>query len=130
MKQLTKLILLAMTGTSLNIENSFAVTDTLRYYDKVSAQQGYSFSSASYPEQFAVFQLPAPGFIKSIIVTLGGTVSSGSVILNLYGNEGGERMPQLLQKLMDSVLVKKTAAGIQRIQIDLKTSVWIDNNYF
>lgn len=110
--------------------HSFAVIDTLRHYDINSAKTGTSISSIQYPKQYAAFHPIAQGYIKSIIVTLGGTSSTGTVTLHLFGHEGGTSFPSFQKDLITPLVAKKTASGIQKISVDLPTPLRIDNNQF
>ena len=108
--------------------NTFAVIDTLRYYNSATAL--YSYASSTYPKQYASFKLPAPGFINSIIVTLGGSVASGSATLHIYGHEGGTSFPAFKNDLITPLVVNKTASGIQKVTVVLASPLWVDNNQF
>lgn len=108
--------------------NTFAVIDTLRYYNTAIASSYYS--SATYPKQYASFKLPAPGFIQSIIVKLGGSVDSGSATLHIYGHEGGASFPQFKNDIIPPVTINKTASGMQKVTVVLSSPLWMDNNMF
>ncbi|MBI4947694.1 MAG: VCBS repeat-containing protein, partial [Bacteroidetes bacterium] len=109
--------------------NCFAVIDTLRHYNPAAVNNS-SLSPTTYPSQYACFTPPAPGYIKSIVVTLGGSSSTGSVTVHIYGHEGGEFFPSFEKDLIAPVTINKTVAGKQKVTINLTTPVLVDNNLF
>jgi len=101
-------------------------SDTLRFYTPGTA----SVYFASYPVQIARFELPKPATIHSIIVTLGGDDASGSAKLHLYNHEGGNIIPELKQDLCDPLILQKTVAGDEQIQVFPPLPVYQSNNQF
>ncbi|MBI4945840.1 MAG: VCBS repeat-containing protein [Bacteroidetes bacterium] len=110
--------------------NCFAVIDTLKHYNPATANSNSSVPASIYPSQYACFVPPAPGYIKSIVITLGGSSSTGSATVHIYGHEGGEPVPLLEQDLITPIVVNKTIAGNQKITVNLATPVRVDNNLF
>ncbi len=105
---------------------AFSSIDTLRHYTPGTPSIYYQ----TYPNQIARFNLPNPGNIISLIITLGGDNPDGSAILNIYGHEGGNIIPQLKQNLTTPITIQKTMAGDENIIITLPSPVHVDNNQF
>jgi hypothetical protein len=70
----------------------------------------------------------APCTLNSIIVTLTGL--SGTCSLRIFGHEAGTSFPQLEKDLIDPIPISKANTGIEVIQIDLDTPLYIPNNQF
>ena len=121
MKKLFILLLFPYFSVSL-----FASVDTLRHYTPGTP----SIYFQTYPVQIARFNLPQPGNVLSIIVTLGGDNSSGSAILHLYGHEGGNIIPELKLDFTTPLLLQKTITGDEEITVTLPAPVHLDNNQF
>ena len=121
MKKLFLFLLLAFMFTP-----AFAVIDTLRHYTPGAP----SIYFPTYPVQIARFNLPQPGNIISVIVTLGGDNPAGSALLHLYGHEGGNIIPELKLDLTPVVILQKTVAGDEQILVTLPAPVHLDNNQF
>jgi len=105
---------------------SFAAIDTLRHYTPGTP----SIYFQTYPVQIARFNLPGPGNILSLIVTLGGDNPAGSATLHLYGHEGGNIIPELKLDLTTPILLQKTITGDEGILVILDSPVHLDNNQF
>lgn len=80
--------------------------------------------------QAARFMTAAPGAIRNIHLTLGGVNGDGSVMLHIYGHEGGGTAPQLQKDLVRPILVRKTRPGVEKITITLPNPVTIENDQF
>jgi len=112
---------------------TFAVTDTLRFYDpkKISSPgyQSYNYYPfASYPTQFARFDLKAPGNLTSVRIRWGGGL--GSIKMHIYGQEGGAPSPQLMKDIAPSVTLTKTTAGAKLYTYTFANPIYLDNNQF
>ena len=105
---------------------SFATVDTLRYYTPGTP----SLYFTAYPVQIARFDLPQPGNIQALVITLGGDNPTGSAVLHLYGHEGGNIVPELKLELITPVTLQKTRAGDEQITVLLPSNILVDNNQF
>ena len=105
----------------------FSQTETLRHFDPSNA-------SYLYPSGFnllvARFEPKAPGLLTKIRVKLGGTSTSGSVEMTVFGHEGGTSFPQLEKPLLPWVTLSKTVVGEEWIVFDLPVSISMNNNQF
>ncbi len=106
--------------------SAFATVDTLRHYTPGTP----SLYFQTYPVQIARFNLPQPGNILSLVVTLGGDDPSGSATLHIYGHEGGNIIPELKLELTTPVTLQKTIAGDEKIAVTVASPVHLDNNQF
>jgi len=127
MKTILKIIAIS-TLANWHISTLSYAIDTLRYYDPDANL--VAVSSTTYPYQVARFDLPEPGNITAIILTLGG--STGSAQVHLFGHEAGTFPPySILQNdLITPVTINKTVIGNQQIKIDISPSVYLANNQF
>src|SRR3989304_5355261 len=69
----------------LPIVSCFAVIDTLRHHNPATSNSIAFINTIIYPSQYACFQPPAPGYIKSLVITLGGFASTGSATVHIFG---------------------------------------------
>lgn len=106
--------------------SSFSIVDTLRHYDPVFSD---NTAPGGYDLYVSRFELPAPGYLKEVMVTLTG-YTTGTVKMHLYGHEGGTSFPQLLNDLTPPIIIHKNQLGVQQIYVDLPGPVWFDNNQF
>jgi hypothetical protein len=111
----------------LTFLNAQSQTDTLRHYNPQAAgavlPNGYSVYAAR-------FEPSVPGFIKKIVIKLGGTGTADSAVLRIFGHEGGTAFPQLEKELISPITIKKTVSGTQFIEVTLPTPLFVDNNQF
>lgn len=107
---------------------SFGVIDTLRHYNPATAT--YAMTAYTNNIYFARFEPKAPGYVKQIIIKLGGTSTNGSVRLSFYSHEAGTSFPQLFDTLFPSFTIHKTRTGIEDIVVNLPQTLWYDNNQF
>ncbi|OFX79099.1 MAG: hypothetical protein A2X12_10395 [Bacteroidetes bacterium GWE2_29_8] len=108
---------------------STKASDTLRSY-KLSSSYKYIASStnATYPLQTARIDIPKPMTLKSINVMVGG--DTGQFTIRVFGHEGGVESPIFKKDLITPILVKKTVAGYQTLEIALPKSIKLTNNQF
>ena len=125
--KIISLLLLAMSIATLNV---FAVTDTLRHYNPNTVNQNNYYPASTYNAQCAYFIPLAPGYIKAITLTLGGSVTNATVKVHIYGHEGGGPTPGLKKDLITPLVFTKTITGIQKVTVTLPSPLWIDNNQF
>lgn len=121
MKKLFVILLVFVLGTP-----AFATVDTLRHYTPGTP----SLYFQTFPVQIARFNLPQPGNIISLIITLGGDNPAGSATLHLYGHEGGNIIPELKLDLTTPITIQKTTAGDEKVLVTLPSPVHVDNNQF
>ncbi len=126
-------ITLLLTAILFAAANTYAVTDTLRNYavsGSIGVGPNYYFSAVTFPKQYQRFLPPAPGYIKTIILTLGGNAFSGTVTLRLFGHEGGTDFPQIQKDLVAPLTFTKTVTGVQKVAVDLPNPLWMDTHQF
>lgn len=104
--------------------------DTLRYY-KQGRLFSTTYSTTTYPKQFARFEPTAPATVKSIIITLSGN-AGGTATVRMFGHEGGSSFPQLQADLFTPVTItKQTNDAAERIEIKLDSlKLRVENNQF
>ncbi len=119
-KLLVSALIIAMNLTVM------ASIDTLRYYTPGTP----SLYFQTFPVQIARFNLPQPGNIISLVVTLGGDDPAGSAVLHIYGHEGGNIIPEVKLDMTPPVTLQKTIAGDEEIVVTLTNPVYVDNNQF
>lgn len=103
-------------------------TDTLSFY-RSHASYVY-FRNPSISLQAARFVNPAPGYVKSITVALGGKSNDGTVRLRIFGHEGGSPAPILEQDLIEPITLKKSQGGFESITVELPERPFLSNNQF
>lgn len=108
------------------ITMAYGTPDTLRNYTPGSQ----SIYFPNYPMQIARFDLPRPGVIQALLVTVGGDNPNGAALLHLYGHEGGNIVPQLEIDLITPLLLQKTQAGDQQLLVELPSPLYLNNNQF
>jgi hypothetical protein len=74
--------------------------------------------------QAARFDLPAPGALHTIEVTLGG--GKGTARLRIFGGEGGLNAPMVEHDLIEPIMLTKTKAGNETIAVTLPKSLHLD----
>ena len=121
-----RLFILCLTALLFPI-HVFSIIDTLRYYNP-------ALSSTNAPSNYELYvgryELPAPCYLKEIMVTLGGYNIHGTVKLHIYGHEGGTSFPQLLHDLVSPITVQKSLYGLEQIYVELPNPIYLDNNQF
>ena len=109
-------------------KSSFAIIDTLRHYNPAASNYAYTMNANNV--YFARFEPHAPGFVKQIIIKLGGTSANGTVRLSFYSHEAGTSFPQLIDTLFPSIVIHKTHTGVEKVVVNLPQTLWYDNNQF
>jgi hypothetical protein len=99
--------------------------DTLRNYSPKSAFVYYSVPDITM--QTARFEPAAPGFVRSIRITVGGS-GIGEFTLHLYGHEGGMPVPGIGRDITAPMTLRKNRRGIQTITVALPEPTWVENN--
>lgn len=103
---------------------SFA-SDTLKQYNPSVTLVSLP---TNYKEVVARVDLPCPGTLEKLVIRLDGPSNSGSVMLKVYGHEGGTSFPQLEQSLIEPLKIEKTKEGRQDILVKLKSPLSFRNN--
>lgn len=98
--------------------------DTLRYY--ASNSEFIYYDDPAITMQAARFDLPAPGYIRSVKLLLGG--ESGTARLHLYGHEGGVAAPLLQRSIIEPITIRKSRTGLEQIDIVLPNPPFCGNN--
>ncbi len=122
MKKISILVLLTCLCLS-----SFSIVDTLRHYNPGSSN---SNAPSGYDLYVGRFELPAPGYLQEIMITLSGLSTDGTVKLHVFGHEGGTSFPQLQHDLVLPITLQKSQFGTEQIYVQLPDPIWLDNNQF
>ncbi len=111
-------VFLALPASAQNL-------DTLRNYSPKSRFVYYAIPATTM--QSARFEPAAPGYVRLIRLTLGGS-GIGECHVHLYGHEGGMAVPGLGHDLIAPIVAHKTRRGIQTITLSLEQPVQVENN--
>ena len=87
------------------------------------------YNDRSITMQAARFELPAPGFIREVRLTVDGGRSS-SALLHIFGEEGGKNAPVLEIDLTSPIPVQKTKSGLEQITVTLPEPIYIGGEQF
>lgn len=100
--------------------------DTLRNY---TVGKGYKFYDApDIAAQAARFDLPAPGYIRTIQILLGGENKRGTALLHIYGHEGSASVPVIERDLFPPIKLKKQRSGTELIEVHLPEPLHISQH--
>jgi hypothetical protein len=99
----------------------------LRHYNPTGKLIYYT--DCSLAMQAARFDMPAPGFVRSIAIMVGGPVGASATV-HVYGGEGGMDAPAMGLDLAPSMMIRKTRAGIERIDIKFPHPVYVGSEQF
>ena len=103
-----------------------AESDTLRHYSPKSKL--FFYRDTSIQMQAARFELPAPGYVTSVILTLDGDSIGEAGRVRLFGSEGGLAAPLLEFDLAAPVVFRKQRRGIERVVVPLSSPALVTSH--
>lgn len=118
-------LFIILFSATLFSAKSVYTQDTLRNYNPEHSFLNYTLGNALY--YLSRYDLPAPGFVKQIRVSLNGT---GDGTVSLFGHEGGSAFGEVKQHLIEPIPFSKTEGGVEFIDFVLDEPVWLDNHQF
>src|SRR5438874_1693880 len=92
-----------------------AGNQTLRFYDP--RDKLVSYADHKVTAQATRFEVDKTGQITGIVLTLAGP--PGSLLVHIYGHEGGMSAPILQSDLVKPLRVSKPHGGIERVTVTL-----------
>src|ERR1043165_988210 len=100
-------------------DNSMSASeyDTLRFFDPRSASTYYRDRGVI--AQGARFDITAPGYLRSLVLWLGGSATRGSATVTIYGNASGVPAPMRAEPLAGPFVIEKTRRGVEKVQLAL-----------
>lgn len=110
------------------ISSSADVLDTLSAFNPKSIYRWYRIPGLQV--QAARFEPVAAGYLRRVNIRLAGENFEGTARLRFFGYEGGGVAPFLMQDLTDPVIVRKSRAGLEAIDVELPKQIRIDNRQF
>ncbi len=78
--------------------------------------------------QAARFEIPRPGELERVTITLGG--ARGTATVHVFGYEAGLPAPIIERDLVTPIRITKTRAGVERITVELRNPAHIDHHHF
>ena len=125
---LMKFFTLSLLFVAVSVVSLYGNTcDTISYFDQNTASAFYR--DAGITSQAARFDLGAPAYVRKLTIWLAGR-STGRASVRIYGNEGSFSAPLLNLPLSQTIQVRKTKPGVQKIEVILPSEVFVDRPQF
>jgi len=118
-----RFLLIMVIGTTVGFAQQL---DTLRYHVEGGGYVYYRDTAITM--QAARFELGAPAYLHTVVVTLGGPSANGTATLHIYGHEGGLPAPGLEQDLIAPITIRKTHTGAERCTIELPSPLRLSSH--